>query len=104
MRRRYKKAKFHYETAAMAGHEGARYNLGCAEHDSGNVGRAVKHLTIAASAGEHDAMYNLIKCFEMGYVSRDAVDSTLTAYNTSCAEMRSEAIDAWIKMELEDDE
>ena len=26
-----KKAKFHYEAAAMAGHDAARYNLGCME-------------------------------------------------------------------------
>jgi TPR repeat protein len=91
-----KKAKFHYEAAAMAGHEVARYNLGCAEHDSGNVEQALKHWMIAASAGDHNAMFNLIKCFKMGYVSRDAVDSTLTAYNTSCAEMRSKARDTYI--------
>jgi TPR repeat protein len=99
-----KKAKFHYETAAMAGHEGARYNLGHIEYKLGERKRAVKHWMIAASAGHYDAMVNLLIAFKQGLVSRDAVDSTLTAYNTSCAEMRSEARDAWIKTELEDDE
>ena len=37
-----KKAKFQYEAAAMAGHEGARCNLGTMEAQSGNMGRAVK--------------------------------------------------------------
>jgi TPR repeat protein len=46
-----KKAKFHYEAAAMAGHEVARHNLGCMEYESGNMERAVKHCIIAASAG-----------------------------------------------------
>jgi len=31
-----KKAKFHYEAAAMAGHEGARYRVGIMEGKSGN--------------------------------------------------------------------
>ena len=38
-----KKAKFHYEAAAMAGHEVARCNLGCFEAETDNMGRAVKH-------------------------------------------------------------
>jgi hypothetical protein len=32
-----KKAKFHYEAAAMTGHEVARNNLGCLEGKGGNV-------------------------------------------------------------------
>ena len=35
--------------------------------------------------------------FEKGSVSRDEIDSTLTDYNNSCAEMRSEARDAFIR-------
>ena len=93
-----KKAKFHYEAAAMAGHEGARLNLGCMEAQSGNVDRAVKHWIVAASAGEYGAMHTLTKNFEKGYVSREAIISTLTAYNTSCDEMRSEARDAVIRI------
>ena len=92
-----KKAKFHYEAAAMAVDEVARSNLGCMEAQSGNMERAVKHWTIAASAGHYGAMKNLIKVIEMGYVgyvSRAAIDSTITAYNDSCVEMRSKARDA----------
>ena len=96
-----KKAKFHYEAAAMAGHEVARYNLGCMEYLSGgNVERAVKHWTIAASAGDYYAMHSLIKVIEVGRVSRDEINSTLTAYNTSCDEMRSEARDNVIQLEI----
>ena len=54
----WKKAKFHLEAAAMAGHEGARHNLGCTEFESGDRERAVKHWTIAASAGEYMSMQN----------------------------------------------
>ena len=43
-----KKAKFHLEAAAMAGHEAARSKVGYMEHVSGNMDRALKHCTIAA--------------------------------------------------------
>ena len=52
-----KKAKFQYEAAAMAGHEGARCNLGTMEAQSWNMGRAVKHWKIAASAGSFRALH-----------------------------------------------
>ena len=91
-----KKAKFHYEEGAMAGNELARMNLGGSEYNSGNIERAVKHYTIAASAGDYTAMHELRTFFDQGAVSRESIDSTLTAYNNSCAEMRSEARDARI--------
>jgi TPR repeat protein len=96
-----KKAKFHFEAAAMAGHEGARYNLGMDESNSGNMERAVKHWTIAASAGNYTALHHLREFFEDGYVSRESIDSTLTAYNNACAEMRSEARDSAIQLETD---
>jgi len=92
-----KKAKFHLEAAAMAGHEVARYNIGVVENNSGNIERAIKHWTIAASAGSYRAMHDLITFFKKGLVSRDTIDSILTAYNKSCVEMRSEARDAYIR-------
>jgi TPR repeat protein len=92
-----KKAKFHYEAAAMAGHEVARYNLGFTEYTSGKKERAVKHLMIAASAGCFHSMHILQVVFRNGVVSRELIDSTLKAYNNSCAEMRSQARDAYIK-------
>jgi hypothetical protein len=58
--------------------------------------RALKHWTISASAGDYKAMHCLGKGFERGLVSRESMDSTLTAYNNSCAKMRSEARDAAI--------
>ena len=91
-----KKSKFHYEAATMAGNEDARCNLGAMEAQSGNMERAVKHWMIAASAGDYKAMHNLLIAFNHGSISRSAIDSTLTAYNDSCAEMRSDARDAAI--------
>jgi TPR repeat protein len=93
-----KKAKFHWEAAAMAGDDAARNNLGIMEAKSGNMERAMKHWIISASAGSYYAMRNLLVHFKQGVVSRDEMDSTLTAYNNACAEMRSEARDAFIRI------
>jgi TPR repeat protein len=98
-----KKAKFHYKAAAMAGHELARCNIGSLESISGNKEQALKHWTIAASAGNDSAMQNLQSRLKIGFVSRDAIDSILEAYNCSCAKMRSEARDAIIRMLLQQD-
>jgi enhanced entry protein LpnE len=95
-----KKAKFYLEAAAMAGHDGARHNLGSLEANSGNLERAAKHWTIAASAGHYNAMYTLLDLFKKGQqggVSRDSINTTLAAYNKSCAEMRSESRDAFLR-------
>jgi TPR repeat protein len=96
-----KKANFHYEAAAMTGDEVARCNLGIVEAESGNIERAVKHWMIAASAGHYDAMHELRELFKQGIISRESIDSTLAAYNNSCAEFRSEARDACIQIMVE---
>jgi TPR repeat protein len=99
-----KKAKFHLEAAAMAGHEGARNNLGIIEVNSGNIERAVKHWTISASGGCYQSMHELRTLFEQGFISRESINSTLAAYNNSCAEMRSEAREAYIRVIMGMDE
>jgi TPR repeat protein len=108
-----KQAKFHYEAAAMAGHEVARFNIGSIESASRNNERAIKHWTIAASAGHFAAMNELIKLFEecnkhqlresfeKDWVSSESIYTTLAAYNNSCAEMRSEARDNYIRVMAE---
>jgi TPR repeat protein len=92
-----KKAKFHLGAAAMAGHELARYFLAGREYESGNMERAVRHFTIGASGGCFRAMHSLQTLFEQGAISRDTIDSTLSAYNNACVEMRSEARDKAIR-------
>jgi TPR repeat protein len=94
-----KKAKFHHEAAAMAGHEVARNWLGVFEGKSGNLERAIQHFTIAASAGHFTSMHLLVLFFQQDCISRESIDSTLTAYNNSCAEMRSVARDACINLQ-----
>jgi hypothetical protein len=95
-----KKTKSHLEAGAMAGHEVARCNLGVMEYHSGNMERAVKHWTIGASAGDCQSMHNLRALFEDGVVSRELINSTLEAYNNSCAEFRSEARDTFIHAKI----
>jgi tetratricopeptide (TPR) repeat protein len=92
-----KKAKFHFEAAAMLGHEIARCHLGLMEEEYGNIERALKHWTIGASGGDFLSMHMLTALYKKGYVTRESIDSTLIAYNNSCAEMRSEARDAYIR-------
>jgi hypothetical protein len=85
----------------MAGHELARCNCGLMEFKSGNKEQAVKHWIIAASAGHFLAIHALLVEFYHGLVSGETIDSTLTAYNNSCAEMRSEARDAHIHIHVD---
>ena len=106
-----KKAKFHFEISAMAGHEVSRCNLGAIESESGNMDRALKHWVIAASTGQCKAMDTLRRLFKLQLptnpnvritfkqdeMSRDTFEATLAAYNKSCAEMRSEARDSFIR-------
>ena len=54
-----------------------------------------------APTSPDEAMHDLIKIFERGNVSRDAIDSILIAYNNSCVEMRSEARDAFIWLSID---
>ena len=67
----------------MAGHEGARNNLGSIEGKCGNIELDIKHFKIAASAGSVYAMHNLRVFFEQGFVGRESTNSTLEAYNNS---------------------
>jgi TPR repeat protein len=53
--------------------------LGLMDAELKNVERAVKHWTIAASAGHYNAMHHLRLCFEKGLVGRESIDSTLAA-------------------------
>jgi len=80
-----KKAKYHWEIAAMTGDEEARYNLGVFENDNGNINRAMKHWMIAATAG-HDLSLGLIK---QGFEMKDDYEKTLRAHKDSVEEMKS---------------
>lgn len=74
----------------MAGNELARFHIGTKQL------YIWKYSMIVASAGSHYAMHKLILEFKRDYVSRESIDSVLTAYNNCCAEMRSDARDTSI--------
>ncbi len=63
-----KKARYHAEQAAIAGHDKARYNLGAEEMNDGKFDRAVKHFIIAANLGESESL----KCLKLLYTGGDA--------------------------------
>jgi TPR repeat protein len=98
-----KKAKFHLEAAAMAGHEGARSNIGHLEFlQFNNTDQAIKHWIIAASTGDWGLQGHamLANCIQSRFDCRAIIDATLTAYNTSCAGMRSDSRDATIRLDI----
>jgi len=86
-----KKAIHHYELAAMAGHESARYLLGYIENKSGNTERVIKHLMISASAGHSLSMTVIQRGFEKGEVDSDVYELALKSYNDSCNAMKSKS-------------
>ena len=89
-----KKAKFHFEAAAMAGHNGGKKQpWSHGESQSGNMELAAKHWKIVASAWALYGHASIDSILQKGDVSRESIDSTLIAFNNSCVEMRSEARD-----------
>ena len=52
------------------------HNLGCDEYEAGNVHRAMKHLIIAAKAGDKNSLDKVKKGFMKGVVARDEYEST----------------------------
>ena len=86
-----KKAKHYYELAAMKGDVHARYNLGCAEWEKGNLHRAMKHFIMAAKAGYEKSLDNVKQGFKSGLVTKDEFAATLRAYHERRKEMESDA-------------
>ena len=78
-----KKKIYHLEEAAIGGHAGARYNLGCIEGKSGRFERAVKHYIIAAKLGDDDALKEAKKGFEYGLVSKEDFEATLRGHQAA---------------------
>ena len=85
------------QNAALAGNEMARYSLGCIEFNSGTSCEALEDCCISWKFSCHGCHAN---CLCVGRVSRESINSTLAAYNTSCAEMRSEARDAYMHADI----
>jgi TPR repeat protein len=78
-----RKAIYHYENTAIAGHPEARTNLGVYEWENGRVERAVKHFIIAANLGEENSMKNVLNLFKAGHITKDDFDATIRTHQAA---------------------
>jgi len=85
-----RKATYHRELGAMAGCVHARYNLGCDEHDAGNMDRAYKHWIISTNDGCDSSMKQVQEGYKSGFVTKDDYAKTTRAYGNSIDEMKSD--------------
>ena len=85
-----KKAAHYLELAAMNGLVQARHNLGCAEGQTGNLHRAMKHFILSARTGYKLSLDKVKEGFMLGYVTKDEYADTLRAYQRAQDEMKSE--------------
>ena len=88
------KARYHFEIAAMGGHENARHGLGGIEEGLGNAKKGMKHIMYAARCGYDMSMKSIGEAYKVGYVTKDEYASTLRAYQNSIDEMKSEQREA----------
>ncbi|KAL7533270.1 hypothetical protein ACHAXR_005135 [Thalassiosira sp. AJA248-18] len=89
-----KKAKYHWELAAMGGNVVARYNLGVFEAEAGNMNRALKHFMISSGCGCDDSLKEIQKGFSDGHATKDDFEKALRAHKESKDEMQSDQRDA----------
>ncbi|EJK71048.1 hypothetical protein THAOC_07543 [Thalassiosira oceanica] len=85
-----KKARTHFELAAMQGNVGARHNLGMMELNAGKSATAMKHFLISASVG-NEASLDMVK---QGYPRKDVrkadYESCLKAYHESVQDLKTD--------------
>ena len=86
-----KKAKHYWELAATNGHVKSRHNLGVYEYNAGNYQRAMKHLLIAAKAGDKLSLDTVKGGYTGGHVTKEEYANTLREYQKIHDEMTSEA-------------
>jgi len=85
-----KKAINHAEQAAIGGHPGARYYLGCEESRNHRIERAVKHWIIAANLGHDDSLETLRKGYAVGSLSKEDFAAALRAHQAAGLKVRKE--------------
>ena len=84
-----KKAINHAEQAAIGGHPGARYYLGCEESRNHRIERAVKHWIIAANLGHDDSLETLRKGYAVGSLSKEDFAAALRAHQAALVLQKS---------------
>ena len=83
------KELYHYEIAAIGGHPGSRFNLGCYEERNGKADRAVKHFIIAARLGHIKSMKQLWRHYSQGNITKDDLEATLRTHQAALDAMKS---------------
>jgi len=78
-----KKELYYMEEAAIAGHPGARYALGCYEGRDGRFDRSLKHFIIAAKLGHDGAIQALKGYYADGLVSKEDFAAALRAHHAA---------------------
>ena len=78
-----RKEMHHLEEAAIGGHPGARFNLGCEEKENDNKERAVKHWIIAANLGDDDSIKALMYVYKAGLVEKEVITAALRAHQAA---------------------
>ena len=98
-----KKELHHVEQAAIAGHPGARHNLGCMERENGRMDRAVKHFIIASKLGYDDSLENVKKLYKSGHISKEDLDAALRGHKAAIdateSPQREDAVEFWEERE-----
>ncbi len=89
-----KKAVYHMEEAAIGGHHLARRMLGCYEGNAGRHDIAMRHFIIAAKLGYDDALEEVKKGFQRGFVSKEDYASSLRGHQAAVDATKSEQRDA----------
>ena len=77
------KEVYHLEEAAIGGHPEARRNLGAYEGNRGRYERAYKHYIIAAKQGYDEALEEVKKGFQRGYVSKEDYAAALRGHQAA---------------------
>ena len=87
------KAIHHYQIAAMMGNEQARYSVARMDWDNGKHVRAMRHFMIAAKSGCSESLEAVKLGFQVDFVMKEDLETTLRCYQASQDEMKSEERD-----------
>ena len=91
------KQLYHLEQAAIAGHPGARFNIGVYEERNGRIERAVKHYIIAANLGRDESIQALKKFYKDGKISKERFAAALRAHHAAVDATKSPQREAAVK-------
>jgi hypothetical protein len=84
-----KRAVWHFEEAAIAGHPIARHNLGWLEVVNDRMDRAAKHWIIAAKLGFDVSLRNVKSAYKDGHVSKEDFAAALRGHHAAIVATKS---------------